>query len=124
MATASEPPAKSQRFADLSASDYEELLSNKDSKNTQKSTKIAANLLRDYLREKNSDINFEDLDKSSLAAILAKFYVEVRKRDGDFYKISSLLSIRQGLNRHLKKPDGKEVRIIDIIKDVELLKPT
>ena len=42
--------------------------------------------------------------------------MEVRKTDGEFYKRSSLVSIRAGINRHLKDNyDGQ----IDIIKDSE-----
>ena len=60
-------------------SDYEELLNKKDCKNTNKSTKIAVNVFRDYIQEKELDIHFAHIEKSAQASILAKFYVEVRK---------------------------------------------
>ena len=116
---ASTVDATRRRFADLDSDDYEQLLNKKDSENTHKATKISVSVFKDYLREKNLNTEFEKLDKLTLANILRKFYLEVRKVDGDYYKRASLLAIRQGLNRHLKKPDGKEVRIIDITKDVE-----
>ena len=74
------------------------------------------NVFRDYLQEKELYIHFEHLEKSARTSILAKFYVEERMEIlmEIFYKSSSLLSIRQRLNRHLKNPNGKEVRIIDI----------
>ncbi|XP_041478860.1 uncharacterized protein KIAA1958-like [Lytechinus variegatus] len=111
--------ATRRRFADLDSDNYEQLLNNKDSENTHKATKISVSVFKDYLREKNLNTEFEQLDKLDLANILRKFYLEVRKVDGDFYKRASLLAIRQGLNRHLKKPEGQEVRVIDITKDVE-----
>ena len=35
---------------------------------------------------------------------LSKFYVSVRRKDGSFYKRTSLLSVRAALDRHLKSP--------------------
>ena len=107
-----------QRFANLDSDDYEQLLNKKDSENTHKATRISVSIFKDYLREKNLNTEFEQLDKPDLANILRKFYLEVRKVDGDYYKRASLLAIRQGLNRHLKKPDGKEVRIIVICFEI------
>ena len=46
-----EPLPKTRRFADLSTTDFEELLNKKDSKNNTKSTEIAVNVFRDFLQE-------------------------------------------------------------------------
>ena len=69
--------------------------------------------------EKGQNQEFEKLDKTTLASLLSKFYLEARKADGDLYKTSSLNSIRAGLNRYLK--DEYHHGIIDIIKDSEFV---
>ena len=76
-------------------------------------------MFRSYLGEKCQNQEFEKLDKTTLASLLSKFYLEARKADGDFYKTSSLNSIRAGLNRYLK--DEYHHGIIDIIKDSEFV---
>lgn len=45
---------------------------------------------------------------------LSKFYVSVRRKDGSFYKRTSLLSVRAALDRHLKSPPhNKKFSICD-----------
>lgn len=45
---------------------------------------------------------------------LSKFYVSVRRKDGSFYKRTSLLSVRAALDRHLKSPPhNKKISICD-----------
>eukprot|EP00057_Strongylocentrotus_purpuratus_P018990 XP_011673464.1 PREDICTED: uncharacterized protein KIAA1958-like [Strongylocentrotus purpuratus] len=106
----------STRFASLEEEEYEQLLQNKDTFNTKKSTKTSVTVFREYLAEKGHDSDFQLLGKSELAALLAKFYVEVRRTDGTHYKTSSLHSIRAGINRYLK---SEYHEVIDIIKDIE-----
>ena len=45
------------------------------------------------------DMSIEELNKC-----LSKFYVSARKKDGSYYKKSSLLSIRAAIDRYLKSP--------------------
>jgi hypothetical protein len=109
------PTCDSQaRFGDSSEEEIQRLLEDKNTANTKKATKTAVNIFREYLREKGLDTFFEDFDKDVLNNVLRKFYVEARKRDGDFYKKSALSSIRFALNRHLQS-----TRNIDIINDSE-----
>ena len=111
--------SSSSRFASLNEDEFEEILLHKDADNTRKATQGAATLFRSYLGEKGQNQEFEKLDKTTLASLLSKFYLEARKADGDFYKTSSLNSIRAGLNRYLK--DEYHHGIIDIIKDSEFV---
>jgi hypothetical protein len=47
---------------------------------------------------------------------LSKFYVSARKQDGNYYKKTSLLSIRAALDRHLKSPPyNKRFSICDTV---------
>ncbi|XP_031564984.1 uric acid degradation bifunctional protein TTL-like [Actinia tenebrosa] len=113
--TLESPSCDSQtRFGDTSEEEIQRLLEDKNTANTKKATKTAVNIFREYLREKGLDTCFEDFDKNVLNNVLKKFYVEARKRDGDFYKKSALSSIRFALSRHLQS-----TRNIDIINDPE-----
>lgn len=102
------------RFGDSSEEEIQRLLEDKSTNNTKKATKTAVKIFRDYLREKGLDTGFEDFEKSVLNNVLKRFYVEARKRDGDFYKKSALSSIRFALGRHMQA-----TRNIDIINDRE-----
>lgn len=102
------------RFGDSSEEEIQRILEDKNTPNTKKATKTAVNIFREYLKEKGYETNFEYFDKAFLNNVLRKFYVEARKRDGDFYKKSALSSIRFALNRHLQT-----TRNFDIINDPE-----
>ena len=105
-----------KRFATFDEQQFDEILQNKDAQNTKKATKQATTIFKEYLMEKGLDVDVQTADKETLASILAKFYVEVRRADGSHYKTTSLHSIRAGINRHLKSVHSE---IIDITKDVE-----
>ena len=105
------------RFASATKEEIKEKKSNINSKNTLKSNKSAAKILQDYLIEKKMDAEFEKLDKNQLNDILVHFYVNVRKGNGEKYKLSSLENLRYSLNRYLQSPPVE--RDIDIILDIE-----
>ncbi|CAG2208062.1 unnamed protein product [Mytilus edulis] len=77
---------------------------NVNAENTSKANRKCANILRDYLQEKEQDDDFEKFDCVRLNETLCHFYVDLRKGDGERYKASSLESIRHGINRYLKAP--------------------
>ncbi|XP_046584546.1 uncharacterized protein LOC124291570 [Haliotis rubra] len=87
--------------------------------NTKKGNNNAAALLREYLREKEEDARFESFDSHRLAEVLCHFYVDVRMQTGELYKVTTLESIRYGLNRYLKSPP--HLKKFDIIKDTEFI---
>lgn len=104
------------RFGETSEEDIQKLLEHRScSENTWRATKNAVKILRDYMEEKSMDVNFENLDKQSLNDLLRKFYVEARKKNGDYYKSSALGSIRFGIHRYLQS----QQRNIDIRNDPE-----
>ena len=47
---------------------------------------------------------FENMEVEEMNKCLSKFYLSVRKQDGSFDKKTSLLSIREALDRQLKSP--------------------
>ena len=74
---------------------------NRNAKNTNKATKSTLKIFTDYLEEKGMPILPEILD-ADLSKILQNFYLDLRKIDGDMYKLQRLKCIRAGINRHLK----------------------
>ena len=110
---------KNKRFAELSAEEMQNIFQNQASDNTTRTIKAAVTTLRKYLIEKGTPIDFEAIrDKNQLDTLLSKFYVEARTVQGDYYKKNSLLSIRNGLNRHLQL---KWETPIDLNKDPEFV---
>ena len=77
---------KPKHFASFDEEEFAKILDNKDADNTKRSTKQAIKIFNEYLFEKNIDIDLVTVDKKTLAAILGKFYVELRKTDGSHYK--------------------------------------
>ena len=116
---ASSSSTKPKRFASFDEEEFSKILGNKDADNTKRSTKQGINIFNEYLSEKNIDIDLETVDTTTLAAILSKFYVELRKSDGSHYKTSSMNALKAGINRHLKSVRSD---IIDIARDREFTK--
>ena len=103
--------APGQRFASLSSADIDELIFNKDAKNTRCMIQKSVKLLNTYCKEKGIALA-EDLPNAELDDLLGKFYAETRKRNGDFYAKKSLQSTRYGLQRHFDSTRG-----VDILHD-------
>ena len=100
-----------QRFATLSAAEIEELIFQKDAKNTRSLIDKSVKLLKTYCADKNVALP-EDRSNVELDELLSQFYAETRKRNGDFYAKKSLQSARYGLQRHFDSARG-----VDIIHD-------
>jgi hypothetical protein len=65
--------------------------------------------------ENNETSDFETLAPDELNTILAKFWSEVRKSNGDYYGRNSLFNLRAMINKHLK---GKPYSVpFDIVTD-------
>ena len=109
------------RFASLNDEEFDDLLNRKDSENTQKATKKAATVFREYLSAKNRPKDFENFEKDELGNVLSRFYVEAQRSDGNHYKTSSLNCVRAGLNRHLKQNYYLGTGTIDIIRDKDFV---
>ena len=62
------------------------LLEDKDSENTKRSTKVAKQIWKDFLLEKNVE---EPSEKRDLALILKSFYVYARKKDGSSFSLGN-----------------------------------
>ena len=105
--------ADRDHFPELSESELTSLLDQKNSNNTKKATKVALNVFRDYLKERQIEEDSLVASKDKLATVLRKFYAEARKKNGELYTKASLVGIRFGPQRFFSSHK------IDIIKDPE-----
>ena len=65
--------------------------------------KQAFNVFESYLLEEKIELDLESVKTEELNKIMEKFYVEVRKQDGELYSKSTLLSIRFGIQRMINE---------------------
>ena len=81
-----------KRFLDVpSEQEIDKLLTDKDSINKQKATKLSVKCFRDYLPEQDPDnVEFEEFSLDHLNNSLKSFYIGARKTDGNHFKISAL----------------------------------
>jgi len=116
--------AKRKRFSRLSEEEIQNLIEGKDSENTRKATKNAVVTFLAYWNEvkpedervKNTE-SLEKIPKKELNELLANFWPNAKKQNGDSYKKSALMGIRFGLQRHFLLK-----REFDIISDGEFSK--
>ena len=108
-----------ERFASLSSNQLQSILENRDSSNTKQVVEMAKRILNEYCVAKS--LIFEGLrtkTKEEIAETLLSFYAEVRKKDGDVYSRSSMISIRFGLSKYFQS-----MRKFDIINDADFKLP-
>ena len=101
------------RFGSLDDEQYNNLINNygvKEYLSTKRATTTAIRIFRAYLKEKKLPLEFEKMGNVELDKVLARFYTEVSKVNGENYRHWSLFSIRQGIGRHLKA--NKQIDII------------
>ena len=102
-----------ERFAVIDEKQIQNILDDKNCKNTKNATEASFNTLCTYLTTRKTDFNFTNINKSELNDVLRKFYAEVRKQDGSYYFKASLVALRFGIQRRIK-----ELNIsFNIIKD-------
>lgn len=73
-------------------------------KNTENKQKNFDYLIEWFQDQAEFTTAFECMSTEEMNKCLSKFYVSARKQDGNYYKKTSLLSIRAALDRHLKTP--------------------
>ena len=86
---------------------------------TVKATKWGVKVFKDWLLEIGRSSDFETLLPYELDKLLARFYVELRKVDGQYYSKVAYNSIRASLQRHLQNPPWNVT--FSILKDAAFL---
>ena len=90
---------KEKRHEEVTPEELNELEDDKDEISTKKTTKWAVKTLRDFLADKNMDINFESYTAATLNDVLRVFYASVQStKEGGDYSVASLRSLRAGIN--------------------------
>lgn len=90
-----------------------------NSTKTKEATRYAVNIIQEYLHAMGRGTSFEFLEASELNMCLADFFMNVRSRNGEIYSKNSLMSIRQGIRRHLQS--APFFRDFDIVTDSRFL---
>ena len=88
------------RFALCDDEDVEAFKSKIRAKRTQESTNFAINILNEYCESQTIALVLQNLSSSALNNLLSKFYLCVRNKKGEYYKINSMRSIRFSLQRY------------------------
>ena len=107
-----EEKLETKRFADVSEEEVRQMAKKKNATRTDEATKSAVRILADYCTNAGIDFPNNDSTAISLNEILAKFYIAVRTKKGETYKLNSLKSLRFSLQRHFL-----ENHQIDIIEN-------
>ena len=103
----------------LSNDEVKNLVNNKEAANTKRITETCFNVFLSYCKEKTIDFNPVTISKFNLNEILCKFYVEIRKHNGEKYKKSSYCAVKFAIQRRMKKIRGTD---FDVIEDREFEK--
>jgi hypothetical protein len=78
--------ATAGRFAALNSEEKDAVLDNINAENTKRQTHTAAKLFREYLTEKNMDLDFENCYLEQLDQTLSNLYMEMRNKKANMYK--------------------------------------
>ena len=97
-------PQVRKRFFKTSEENIFAIKENRFEKSTIKCTEWGVKIFKDWLKENDINDSFEFLSVSQLDKLLARFYVELRKIDGQYYSKTVYISIRAALQRHLQIP--------------------
>ena len=100
------------RFPVVSNEQREQIITDKDAKNTKKATKVAWNALTSWLTARKKTMDPSVISKEELDELLAQFFLEARQQNGTFYKTSAFRGLRNGIARKFK-----QLRQFDILND-------
>ena len=90
-----------ERFSTVTEADEQRILHEKNAANTHKATAIAWGTLTTYCTVTGIRFDIATVTPNELDAILKKFYLELRKQDGNLYKKTTFRAIRNGIQRKL-----------------------
>ena len=90
-----------RQFARLTEEDIESMKENVNAKATKKATAVAVKAFKEYLTSTGADPDFEIWTPSQLDSALGGFFVNLRNKDGEMYKKTTLMSYRHSLQRYI-----------------------
>ena len=89
------------RFGQLDEGEVDQLIDDKDAKNTKATVRQCVTAFRDFLAAKGESVDFEEFEPSKLNKFLALFWPNARRKDGVKYKTKTMQKLKFGLKKHL-----------------------
>ncbi|CAG2238265.1 unnamed protein product [Mytilus edulis] len=107
------PQVSNTRYKSVTLEDTDKFLQNNKNKNTTYKTNSDLKMFYDWCRSNGNLRLVEDVPAEELDVLLSRFYIGVRRKDGEEYEPGTLTGVQNSIDRHLK--DNKSM--IDIKKD-------
>lgn len=91
------------RFVSLGDNDVDEFVDDHENKNTLKKTVCNLNLLKTFFISQNESRSIESIPPLRLNELLCKFFLSVRKPNGENYEPNSLKGFMGSFDRQLRR---------------------
>ena len=91
------------RFVVVSDDDVNAFSEQQENENTKKKTLYDLKIFREFLETCDEKREIENIPPVELQAIIKKFVLAVRKKNGDEYEPSSIRAFLQSIDRYLRK---------------------
>ena len=91
------------RFVVVSDDDVNAFSEQQENENTKKKTLYDLKIFREFLETCDEKREIENITPVELRAIIKKFVLAVRKKNGDEYEPSSIRAFLQSIDRYLRK---------------------
>ncbi|XP_041090621.1 uncharacterized protein LOC121303856 isoform X3 [Polyodon spathula] len=93
-----------KKVSEQTLEDQRQVEDDRTDKATQKQTKWAIKIFKEWLANDKKPTTFEHLPDEEINDLLYSFYPSVKKQTGEHFGKSSLTALRLGINRHLHDP--------------------
>ena len=81
--------------------------------NTKNKTKYNINVWKRFLLSNQENRNIEDIPETELNAYMCRFFMDIKKKDGDQYEPSTLTYFHRSLQRYLNDYGSKTNKLKD-----------
>ena len=88
------------QLIDWDDEELENFIRGQQAQNTLKGIAYAANVLKRFCQSINEERDFPDISPDELDRILSKFFMTIKKKNGDPYEPGSLSTIQRGIQKH------------------------
>ncbi|PFX20755.1 hypothetical protein AWC38_SpisGene14781 [Stylophora pistillata] len=93
-----------QRFKNMSSAAIDDIITGAETKKAKQFTKWAIRVFEAWCSERKVAKNLHEMNNTELDLNLRYFYAEARTKDGALYSRSSLLGLRNAIERYLNNP--------------------
>ena len=96
-------PPKHQHFSTVSEKEIEESITNRIPINTKKNTTWSHNVWKEWCQERNIEEPIITVEEKNINKLISRFVQEVKRKDGNPYPPSTLVSLASGIQRYLRE---------------------